>query len=320
MLQPISESAESPKDELSKNEKDGLPRDGKELETAPECSVECKTDQHKTNKETQVDIQDVVTDKPCIQEQELENICVVKETMITQPKDDYSACFKLIEKFQEAVLDNAVRIIQAAFKLFTQRRRFLRLKKAATVIQRNVRRWLQQRHSRMRPCSLHLNNGKPEEHNALCQKTVSSDDGLYQSSSVEEESFDATPHIEFEHCEIDQGVGHQEEDSKTEFLQLDTWLILFKDLQIEEPDSLSLTDSGIDCCSDTAVEAAIEENNMELKPSSGENLGLRVSPVAGQGLCIDDLHLEMPEGQLAKKGNFLDTKPESLIHSESNIS
>ena len=66
-------------------------------------------------------------------------------------KEEYSACIKLIEKFQDAVLDNAVRIIQAAFKRFRERRRFLKLRKAATVIQRNVRRWLQLRYSCLQP-------------------------------------------------------------------------------------------------------------------------------------------------------------------------
>lgn len=69
----------------------------------------------------------------------------------TQNKESYSACLKLIEKFQEVVMDSAVRVIQAAFKRFRERRRFLRIKKAVMVIQRNLRKWLETKHPCIRP-------------------------------------------------------------------------------------------------------------------------------------------------------------------------
>lgn len=69
----------------------------------------------------------------------------------TQNKEGYSACLKLIEKFQEVVMDSAVRVIQAAFKRFRERKRFLRIKKAVMVIQRNLRKWLETKHPCIRP-------------------------------------------------------------------------------------------------------------------------------------------------------------------------
>lgn len=68
-----------------------------------------------------------------------------------QPKESYSPCLKVIEKFQEIVMDSAVRVIQAAFKRFRERKRFLRIKKAVMVIQRNLRKWIQARHPCLRP-------------------------------------------------------------------------------------------------------------------------------------------------------------------------
>ncbi|XP_001637967.2 uncharacterized protein LOC5517978 [Nematostella vectensis] len=79
--------------------------------------------------------------------------CPIKEENPGISQSGYSACIKLIEKFQEAVLDSAVRVIQAAFKRFRERRRFLKLKKAATVIQRNFRKWLAMRHMCLGPGS-----------------------------------------------------------------------------------------------------------------------------------------------------------------------
>lgn len=76
-------------------------------------------------------------------------------------KDDYSACNRLIEKFQEAVIDSAVRIIQAYFKRFYQRKKFLRLKKAVSVIQRSLRNWLQKK----------KNKHKTQENSAAVIKT-----------------------------------------------------------------------------------------------------------------------------------------------------
>ena len=70
---------------------------------------------------------------------------IISKDITPSGKDEYSACNKLIEKFQEAVIDTAVRIIQAYFKRFYERKRFLRLKKAVSVIQRSLRNWLQKR-------------------------------------------------------------------------------------------------------------------------------------------------------------------------------
>lgn len=81
-----------------------------------------------------------------------ENIIVDTNVQQQQPfKESYSPCLKVIEKFQEIVMDSAVRVIQAAFKRFRERRRFLRIKKAVVVIQRNLRKWIQARHPCLRP-------------------------------------------------------------------------------------------------------------------------------------------------------------------------
>ena len=76
---------------------------------------------------------------------------IISSTDSSQNKESYSACLKLIEKFQEVVMDSAVRVIQAAFKRFRERRRFLRIKKAVMVIHRNLRKWLETKHPCIRP-------------------------------------------------------------------------------------------------------------------------------------------------------------------------
>lgn len=205
-------------------------------------------------------------------------------------KEDYSACIKLIEKFQEAVLDNAVRIIQAAFKQFRERRRFLKLKKAATVIQRSVRRWLQLRHSNRWP---EIQSAKPEcerdiemQNNCfipheLGQREVTfshveSIDNAEERESVDE-SFDGQDDLLWTHKELvkddnDLSGSTSERterfDNSCESLDVvslsgsadnlsDTEVCVDQSEEISptsDPDSLSLADSGIDMCSDTTQE------------------------------------------------------------------
>lgn len=210
-------------------------------------------------------------------------------------KEDYSACTKLIEKFQEAVLDNAVRIIQAAFKRFMERRRFLKLKKAATVIQRSVRRWLQLRHSNGLP---KLQSAKPDcEHDIETQKNCFNPDELDRDiafihiggkdKTEERDSVDDTYSSEGDRAEspwthdelakdvdgLPESPSEANERFENSFESLDAGSLSGSAdnlsetdmciVQSEEtsptndPDSLSLADSGIDMCSDTIQEVAI---------------------------------------------------------------
>ena len=137
-LQPISEQGENTKDDTIKGDESdrnsaGVGSNEKDLERGCES-----IDLYNKDK---VDCAYNTKDENSLQNNQ--------ESLAS--KEDYSACNKLIEKFQEAVLDNAVRIIQAAFKRFRERRHFLKLKKAATVIQRSVRQWLKLRQSNERP-------------------------------------------------------------------------------------------------------------------------------------------------------------------------
>ncbi|XP_031551240.1 uncharacterized protein LOC116288577 [Actinia tenebrosa] len=97
------------------------------------------------------DVLPTIMDDSCV----INNYSHTNTTIIssdsTQNKESYSACLKLIEKFQEVVMDSAVRVIQAAFKRFRERRRFLRIKRAVMVIQRNLRKWLETKHPCIRP-------------------------------------------------------------------------------------------------------------------------------------------------------------------------
>ena len=213
-----------------------------------------------------------------------------------QSKEDYSACIKLIEKFQEAVLDNAVRIIQAAFKRFRERRRFLKLKKGATVIQRSVRQWLQLRHSNRLP---ELQSAKPEcENDTEIQKNCFNPDMLVrevtfshiESKDTTEESESVDELLEGERADspwtheelakdvnglatsesTSEGTEQFEENSFESFDAgslsgsadnlSDTDVCIDRSEEISptsDPDSLSLADSGIDMCSDTTQEVAI---------------------------------------------------------------
>lgn len=240
-----------------------------------------------------------------------------EETESAKSKEDYSACIKLIEKFQEAVLDNAVRVIQVAFKRFRERRRFLKLRRAATVIQRSVRRWLKLRHSSDRH-KCHLAIKGDCEHNIKMQgncltsenldKKVALDDG--ESDSVGEESGLAGENHDgleegssFDHARLTEdkdGISEtvsEKNDFENSFESLDASSLSGSTDNISDagvcidqcedtctppivdPDSLSLADSGIDMCTDTAVEAAITD---DCKLSSSENPLLISSSVANQ--------------------------------------
>lgn len=193
-LQPISEQGENTKDDTSKVDESGgnsavdgasetssdslVTKEQENLDSSNQHLEDCRHNVHNDNKSDDSN-----------------------ETV--HSKEDYSACIKLIEKFQEAVLDNAVRVIQAAYKQFRERRRFLKLKKSATVIQRSVRQWLVLRHSKGLPA---LPSTKPDcEHDNGVQENccddsklereisschIESEDPVEQRHSVDEDSFD----------------------------------------------------------------------------------------------------------------------------------
>ena len=230
-----------------------------------------------------------------------------EDTEPLKSKDDYSACIKLIEKFQEAVIDNAVRVIQAAFKRFRERRQFLKLRKSATVIQRSVRRWLRLKHLSERvECHLALNGNREE--NSEMQRNCSTYDELDKEASLDhvihvsdneeqegrlldETYVDVRGDYLFDHEGVTEDNGVmleavlEETDNQLEnsFESLDASLSGSADnisdvgVYIDhcedtspssDPDSLSLADSGIDMCSDTTVEATVTD---ECKCSSSEN-------------------------------------------------
>lgn len=134
-LQPISETVENNKDVLG-----GDCENQSTLETeGPTCNQTLLDSEHIKN----------VRNQEILENGQQNNIkAIISKDIVPPGKDEYSACNKLIEKFQEAVIDTAVRIIQAYFKRFYERKRFLRLKKAVSVIQRSLRNWLQKRRSR----------------------------------------------------------------------------------------------------------------------------------------------------------------------------
>lgn len=117
-------------------------------------------------------------------------------------KDDYSACNRLIEKFQEAVIDSAVRIIQAYFKRFYQRKKFLRLKKAVSVIQRSLRNWLQKRKFRH----------KTQEQNCVDQILKNSSDCIQDVSSNNEFQEEVTANDLTKDNSVDQEDFHSAEE------------------------------------------------------------------------------------------------------------
>ena len=172
-LQPILEQGENTKDDTSKvdDNSTSLDIDGHN-ESKPQSSEEVEQDCLELNSE-----QAVNSDNESNFHDESES---------SKSKEDYSACIKLIEKFQEAVLDNAVRVIQAAFKRFLERRRFLKLRKAATVIQRSVRRWLRVKHSSESPNAGHLAINSNNEQNIEMQRNCSSSEGLVSEVAVDD--------------------------------------------------------------------------------------------------------------------------------------
>ena len=285
-LQPISEQGENTKDDTSKVDDSGgnSAVDGGN-ETSSD-SLETKEQENPdSNNQHQVDCRhNVYNDN---------NSDVSRETII-QSKEDYSACIKLIEKFQEAVLDNAVRIIQAAYKQFRERRRFLKLKKSATVIQRSVRRWLVLRHSRGLPA---LQSTKPEcEYDNGVQKSCcngskqerevsfrhsESEDQLEEGQYEDADSIDGDRADSlWTHEELAKDVDGAPESASEEHEQFessfknfdavslsgstenlsDTEVSIHQSEEIaltSDPDSLSLADSGIDMGSDTSQEVAV---------------------------------------------------------------
>ena len=284
-LQPISEQGENTKDDTGKVDINGgnsavdggneisseslETKEQENLESSNQHLVDCR---HNLNNDTNCDDS--------------------RETV--QPKEDYSACIKLIEKFQEAVLDNAVRIIQAAYKRFRERRRFLKLKKSATLIQRSVRQWLVLRHSNGLPA---LRSTKPEcEHDNGVQKNccnrseserevsschIESNDHVEESQSVDVDSLNDDRTDSLWTCEglekdvsgVPDSTSEEHEQFENSFESLDfvslsgstdnlsdTEVCIDQGEEIvitSDPDSLSLADSGIDMGSDTTQEVAV---------------------------------------------------------------
>ncbi|KAL9966800.1 hypothetical protein ACROYT_G024921 [Oculina patagonica] len=280
-LQPISEQGENTKDDTNKV-------DDNDNNSAVDGNSENNSESLEI-KEQESNNQHLVDSRHNIYSENNSNVDRGQE----RNKEDYSACIKLIEKFQEAVLDNAVRVIQAAFKRFRERRRFLKLKKAATVIQRSVRRWLQLRHSNGLP---KLQSAKPEcDHDSGMQQNcfncneldgevtfshVERQDTTEEKGSVDE-SFEGeradSPWTQ-EQLEKDvDGVPESTSEGNEQFENSfesfdaaslsgsadnlsDTDVCIDRSEEISpasDPDSLSLADSGIDMCSDTTQEVAI---------------------------------------------------------------
>ena len=213
-----------------------------------------------------------------------------RETEHLKSKEDYSACNKLIEKFQEAVLDNAVRVIQAAFKRFRERRRFLKRRRAATVIQRSVRYWLMRRHLSETSCTESCFAIKEaNQWNTETQENLS-------STEQEREIVDWTDNISDSgetqnRLENSEGVSEGLSEGKDKLLdsasckadQFESSLDSLDDSSLSgstdnisdagvctdqgedsiavtnDPDALSLADSGIDMYSDTPVEATLDD-------------------------------------------------------------
>ena len=286
-LQPISEQGENTKDDTSKVDENGG-------NSAVDGDSETSSDSLDTKEQENLDSNNQHLEDCRYNVRNDNNSDDSRETV--QCKEDYSACIKLIEKFQEAVLDNAVRIIQAAYKRFRERRRFLKLKKSATVIQTSVRRWLVLRHSKGLPA---LQSIKPEcEHDSGVQKNycvdsklereischIESKDQVEEKHSVDVDSVDGDRADSFwTHKELAKDVhglhGAPESTSKeheqfensfdnfdavslsgsTENLS-DTEVCIDQREEIafrSDPDSLSLADSGIDMGSDTTQEVAV---------------------------------------------------------------
>lgn len=226
---------------------------------------------------------------------------------LTRSKDDYSACITLIEKFQEAVIDNAVRVIQAAFKRFRERRHFLKLRKAATIIQRVVRKWLGKKHSckalechltikgscqptdmvqnKLSSCSQGHNIDETvgnDESRAIIGSQIILEDENHDNLEDFDRFEDLTENKDSISVETPDGSCQFENTNCLECLEISSLCgscdnISDAGLSMDpcedsygavDPDALSLADSGIDTCSDTGIEAALTD---ECKFLSSEN-------------------------------------------------
>lgn len=158
-LQPISETVENNKDVPGG---DNESQSSSETE-GPTCN-QALLDSEQTN--------NVRNQETLEKDQQNYTKAIIGKDIVPPGKDEYSACNKLIEKFQEAVIDTAVRIIQAYFKRFYERKRFLRLKKAVSVIQRSLRNWLQKRRfkrkSQVQSCEVSETQHSALENGSYC--------------------------------------------------------------------------------------------------------------------------------------------------------
>lgn len=282
-LQPISEQGENTKDDTNKVD-DSDSNSAADGDSESNSDIKEQENSESKNHQSVDSGYDIYSDNKAI-----------GDRGPVQSREDYSACTKLIEKFQEAVLDNAVRIIQTAFKCFRERRRFLKLKKAATVIQRSVRRWLQSRRS------IGLSKfqfAKPNcEHDIETQKNCFNPDELDRDitfsniegkdKTEERDSVDDTYSSEgdravslWTHDELTKDVdglpespseGNEQFENSFESLdagslsgsadnlsETDMYIVQIEEISpTSDADSLSLADSGIDMCSDTIQEVAI---------------------------------------------------------------
>ena len=285
-LQPISEQGENTKDDASKV-------DDNDRNSAVDGGNETRSDSSETKEQENLDSnnQHLVD---CRHNVYNDNNSDDSRETVQSIKEDYSACIKLIEKFQEAVLDNAVRIIQAAYKQFRERRRFLKLRKSATVIQRNVRRWLVLRRSKGLPAP---QSSKPEcEHDNGVQKSccngskqerevsfchIESEDQVEERQSVDVDSFDChrsdslwtQEELAKDVDGAPESVSKEHEQFENSFENFDAVSLSgstgnLSDAEVSihqgeeialtsDPDSLSLADSGIDMGSDTTQEVAV---------------------------------------------------------------
>ena len=223
------------------------------------------------------------------------------KTEHAKSKEDYSACIMLIEKFQEAVIDNAVRVIQAAFKRFRERRRFLKLRKAATVIQKSIRQWLKRRHlSETTECHLAI-TGVSEQRSEMERKCSLSDEqqrgvtvdcgSEIERSRTVQDSYDDIRDDPCSHeglaedkDSLSVSVSDKTDQFENSFDSLDASSLSGSadnisdagvcvdqsedNSPVSDPDSLSLADSGIDMYSDVPIEATIVDG---YKCSESEN-------------------------------------------------
>lgn len=286
-LQPILEQGESAKDDTCKTDDSSAKISIDDVEKKELSSSATSEGKHLEQKNEQVENYNSGVD---FCEEPVESI---------RDKDDYSACIKLIEKFQEAVLENAVRVIQAAFKRFRERRRFLKLRKAATVIQRSVRQWLMRKHS-LEGLEHHLAlKGNCQRTDTLQNKELSCSQGKNTDLTTSNTGCDRmNNHNELEdgNCKNEDAFDHEvltddrdgilleESDGTDQFENsnsLDSLDVLSlcgstdnindagisvdpcgeETYCISDPDALSLADSGIDTCSDRSVEATITDES-----------------------------------------------------------